>query len=460
MTSAPPDPNALLDGPSGPSAPARTPARLADADWTLLQIMWERLGWPEPVRDYAEIERNPGGRSETEKRRPRVVPPGRDVALLYYSPTNTAKLPSDKYLLNQWGERQVAIGTALDPGLQDLIIAKQDDRDAMNGLVKRAKSRAKSDEGADRGTARHDISAKIDFGLDPGRLPDGIRADLDAYRHATRNLDMVLGEVFVVDDQHKMGGTLDRIAYYQGRYYIVDLKPPDNGFGQDERAIQFAIYSRALAYNWNLAQHLLATNPKMLPTTNLRAELPQPLDQERAIMVHVPRGGIGRAFTAWVDIRAGWEGFQHALWQRRWQSRDYRESLVTPFEPAERPTVIDTKVVDLGSRRGTNGLPPQPPETPDEVTARVAAADQARPGPTAAQAASAQVAAGLATPPPERGGARTDHADQERAAAAAKIARSMSRADLLTVYAAHKPVWTPELTDESKARLAEIAEGM
>jgi hypothetical protein len=353
MTTTPPDPNQLLMG--GPAArtpsPPSVPHATDDADWELLKIMWHRLGWPPPVRDYADVERNPGGRTDTQRRRPRVVPPGRADALLYWSPTNIAKLPGDHFLLELWKQRQVLLGTALDQGIQDQAIAAQNDRDALNKLVQRAMNRAKSDENADRGSARHAISAKIDFGLQPGRLSDSLRADLDAYRHATRHFDMVLGEVFVVDDVHKMGGTLDRVCEYQGRYYIMDLKPPESGFSQDERAIQFAIYARAQAYNWNLAQHLMATDPKALPTARLRAELPQPLDQERAIMVHVPRGGTGRASTAWVDIAAGWEGFEHAIWQRRWQSRDYRESLVTPFEP----TGPDRTVIDPGQR---NGRPP------------------------------------------------------------------------------------------------------
>lgn len=342
--SAPPDANALLSG--GPNAPRRTPAE-ADAAYKLLKIMWERLGWAPPLPHITDIERNPGGRSETQRRRPRVVPPGRNEALLYYSPTKTAQMPDgEKWALQRWNERQVAKGVALDHGIQDRIIASQDDNDALDELVAQAKTRAKSDQGANQGTARHKITEKLDFGIDPGPLSDRLRADIEAYRAVTRGLDMVLAEVFVVHDLSKMGGTLDRVAYYPvtGRYHIVDLKPPDSGYGQGERAIQFGIYSRSQAYNWNLAQHLLATDRKALKTTNLRAELPAPLDLERAIMVHVPRGGVGRAFTAWVDIDQGWnEGFDIAKRMRRWQSRDFQESLVTPFEVKPPPTVIDAK---------------------------------------------------------------------------------------------------------------------
>ena len=380
LSSARPDANDLLMGGSTSGDPGRTVS--GNSDLELRKIMWERLGWDPPIPEITDIERNPGGKTETQKRRPRVVPPGRDTALLYWSPTNTAKMPSDQYLLNQWKLRQVLIGTALDQGIQDLAVSHQDDKNYLNDLVYKAMSRAGSDKGASQGTARHKLAEKIDFGIDPGPLSDRMRADLDAYREATRGLEMVLGEVFVVHDDHKMAGTFDRICYYQGRYYIADLKPPGSGFGQGEHAIQFAIYSRAQAYNWNLAQHLLTTNAKALKTTNLRADLPAPLDQERAIVIHVPRDGIGRASTAWVDISAGWEGFEHAQWMRKWQNRDFQEGLVTPFEP-KRPA----QVIDLGSVRA-HGAPPKRltsvalPDTPAAPTRPGRGADVAdRPGP-------------------------------------------------------------------------------
>jgi len=343
MATAPPSANDMLTGSGTSDAAPERARRLDRADLELMKIMWERVGWDPPNPEITDIERNPGGRTETDKRRPRVVPPGRDTALLYYSPTNTAKLPSNQFNLERWKQRQVLKGTALDPGIQDLAISHQDDDDFLNDLVFRAMRRAKSDQGADQGTARHKLAEKIDFGIDPGPLSPRMRADIEAYRGATRGLRMVLGEMIVVDDANKMCGTFDRVIEYQGRYYIGDLKPPDTGYGQDEHAIQFAIYSRALLYNWNLAQQMLAAKAKAaLKTTNLRAELPGPIDQDRAIVIHVPRDGIGRASVAWVDIRAGWDGFEHAKWMRRWQSRDFREALETPFEPKVPATVIDT----------------------------------------------------------------------------------------------------------------------
>lgn len=333
-----------------------------NSDLALMRIMWERLGWDPPFGHITAIDRNVEARYESQQRNPKVVPPGRDKQLIYYSPTKTAQMPEgERWALNDWKLARVAEGVALDHGIQDRIIACQGDDKAMKRLVAQAMTRAKADQGADQGTARHKIAEKIDFGIEPGPLSDRMRVDIEAYRAVTRGLDMVLAEVFVVYDLDKMGGTLDRVAYYPatGCYHILDLKPPDSGYGQGERSIQFGIYSHSQPYNWNLAQHLLATDRKALKTTNLRTELPQPLDMERAIMVHVPRGGIGRAFTAWVDIDQGWrEGFDIARRMRRWQNRDFQESLVTPFEVKPPPTVLDT------GRR---------PERSDESVARVAA---------------------------------------------------------------------------------------
>jgi hypothetical protein len=361
-------------------------APVSRSDVALMKIMWERVGWPEPDESITEIPRKPSGRTEEQRRRPRIVPPGRNDALLYYSPSNTSKLPSSNYLLHKYDLRQVLLGAALDEGIREMALAHQDDKDELNRLAWLAQQRAKSELNAQRGTARHKVAEKLDFGIDVGTLDRVLHADMKAYRGATQDLDMVLGEMFVVDDEHRMGGSFDRVVYYHatGRYYIADLKPPESGFGQDEHAIQFAIYSRCLLYNWNLAEVMLRSNQrKELKTTQLRAELPQPLDQERAIVIYVPRGGIGRAHVAWVNIAAGWEGFQHAQWMRHWQRQETREGLIVPFTPKAKPVHIDVAPAPADTAQPA---PTEQPASTEQPAADPAPADTAapeQPAPTA-----------------------------------------------------------------------------
>ena len=441
MTSAPPDPNAMLMG--GGDAERIDVGRtvVGKSDVELMKIMWQRAGWDLPNTEIVDIQRNPNGRSETARRRPRIVPPGRDIALLYYSPSSTANLPDgDRYSLNLWKQRQTALGVAMDPGLQDLIISHQDDKDELDRLVNRAMRVARADTGADKGTARHKLAEKIDFGIDPGPLSPRMRADIDAYRHATRGLEMVLGEMFVVDDVHKMGGTFDRVVSYQGRTYIADLKPPSTGFGQGAHAVQFAIYSRSELYNWNLAQTMIAAGrAKELPTTNLRSALPGPVDQERAIVIHVPRDGIGRAHIAWINIADGWDGFEHAQWMRRWQNRDYQESLETPFEPK-----VPATVIDLGKRRA--------PGTPPTLVRRVelpSPPDDTPLAPLPAPAADATPPADDATPPEEA----------TRGELWAAITSAPDTVVLTALWRANQHRWTDAYTALAKRRKGELASG-
>lgn len=440
MTTAPPAPDDLLRS----TTTAERPRALDQADVELMKIMWARVGWPEPDPTITEIERNPNGKTKTQRRRARVVPPGRDVGLLYWGPSNTAEMPDgERHALIDWKLARTAEGIAQDPGLQDLVIAAQGDKEKMKTLVWRAINRARGDEGADKGTARHEAAEKLDFlGWDAlGPLSPRMRADLEAYQEATRGIDMVLGEMFVVDDVHKMGGTFDRVCYYQGRYYIADLKPPDTGWGQGAHAIQFAIYSRCELYNWNLAQRMLAAKDKTIKDTNLRAALPGPIDLERAIVIHVPRDGIGRAYTAWVDIASGWKGFQLAGGMRRWQNRDFQESLVTPFEPVRPATVIDVAPAPSASGSGVgNGLvrvtgTTRPPRSTPAVSAP-ASSIGIGPLTTPALGPAAQRALGAA---PEDDGPLES---LEEVAVLAKISKATTTIELKKIYRAHAALWT------------------
>src|SRR5690606_25497180 len=81
-------------------------------------------------------------------------------------------------------------------------------------------------------------------------------------------------------------------------------------FGALKIAMQLAVYSRSVLYD---------------PAT--RERTPLEVDQDRAIVIHLP-AGQGRCELHWVDIAAGWEAVQVATQVRQWRKR---RGLLTPL---------------------------------------------------------------------------------------------------------------------------------
>src|SRR5690606_4914595 len=75
-------------------------------------------------------------------------------------------------------------------------------------------------------------------------------------------------------------------------------------------AMQLAVYARSVLYG---------------PAT--RERTPLEVDQDRAIVIHLP-AGQGRCELHWVDIAAGWEAVQVAAQVRQWRRR---RDLFTPL---------------------------------------------------------------------------------------------------------------------------------
>lgn len=242
--------------------------------------------------------------------RPLVVPPegGRPVA--YTRCTTYVDALEDKYNLSRWQQRMVAIGMADRPDLVLAAGAHRDDRNELARIVDQAMDAAQAHAAAGVGTSLHRLTEQLDRGQIPGPVPEAYRADLDAYAAATAKLEIVDIERFSVLDELKIGGTPDRTVRYQGRGYIADIKTGSVEFGALKIAMQLAVYSRSVLYD---------------PAT--RERTPLEVDQDRAIVIHLP-AGQGRCELLWVDIAAGWEAVQVATQVRQWRKR---RGLLTPL---------------------------------------------------------------------------------------------------------------------------------
>ncbi|WP_214322060.1 PD-(D/E)XK nuclease family protein [Nonomuraea sediminis] len=276
---------------------------------------------------------NPGGSTEVERDRwgrPLVVPPTGGGPIPYTRTTTYVGCLEDTYNLSRWQQRMVAVGLADRPDLVLAVGAHRDDRDKLNQLVDDAMEAAKAHAAAEIGTALHKLTEPLDLGQTLGVVPEAYRADLEAYRRATARLEVVGIERFTVLDDLRVAGTHDRTVRFQGREFIADIKTGSIEYGALKIAMQLSVYAHSVLYD---------------PATRERA--PLEVDQERAIVIHLP-AGQGRCELHWVDIAAGWEAVQVATMVRAWRSR---KGLFTAFDlpdPAEEIAAAAT-VEELGA---------------------------------------------------------------------------------------------------------------
>jgi hypothetical protein len=275
-----------------------------------------------PATTADEIPRDRWGR-------PLVVPPGGGKPVGYMRCTTFASTLEDTYNLARWQQRMVAIGLVDRPDLQLAVAAHRDDKSRLNDLCNEALDAAAAKAAATTGTALHALTEQHDRGtLDIAKVPLAYRPDIEAYVDATRALEVVQIETFGVVDDMKIGGTWDRIVSYNGRNVIADLKTGSVDYGMLKIAVQLAIYSRCVAYNF---------------ATHDRTPLPD-VDQDVALVIHLP-AGTGTARLLEVDIAAGWQAVDCARKVRGWRAKNnfsrVVEQVVSETRPAESVALLE-----------------------------------------------------------------------------------------------------------------------
>jgi hypothetical protein len=293
--------------------------------------------------------------------RPLILPKGGDKPVAYTRPTTIADTLDDRHNLELWMQRQVALGLAARPDLVARIATTSaDDKSALNGICSDARDAAGSSAAANMGTAIHAAVEQVNRGHDaPAMFADAIAEYTAALeRHGlTVNPDHV--EQFCVNEPIHAAGTFDMIVEHDGRSYIADLKTGASiAWSGRSFAVQLAIYAGATSY-YDVA-------------TDTHSE-PVDVDRDRAIIVHLPAAG-GPCTLHWLDIAAGAEALEHALWVRRWRKNG---DLVRDLEPVDRPKARRKAAAPKPKRT----LEPVPmPELPPEAEAAAAAGQ--RPAPT------------------------------------------------------------------------------
>lgn len=267
--------------------------------------------------------------------RPLIIPPDGGKPVGYTRATTVAKTLDDEGSLIKWAQRMTAAGLARRPDLLALVASKLDEtgdipeqhKNAVQQLCDEAKEHGGGSRAANLGTALHALTEQIDLGQKP-YIGSDMQADIDAYRQAVEPFEVLGVEQFVVLDEHRIGGTFDRLwRLPDGRVVIADLKTGrDLAYSWRSIAVQLAIYANSIRYH-----------------DGLRTNLPADIDRDLGVVIHLPVGQA-RCDLYTVDLRAGLLALQHSMWARNWRNRkDLHSSFVVPAvgraqTPAHQPS--------------------------------------------------------------------------------------------------------------------------
>ena len=211
--------------------------------------------------------------------------------------------------LERWKQRTILIGFNREPDLLfDIGSVDPDDRDALHALIDKAFEVGDGHVRAQKGTDLHSLSVYVDNGW---RLPEMLwnedgddrpvtlqdRADMAAWKRTVTdmNLTMLAQELFVVNDEYRIGGTYDRRVTWPatpcpcGKPTILDLKTGRIDYGQGKIAQQLAVYAHSRDYD---------------PATGTRTA--QDVCEHVGLVIHLPQG-TGKATVHTADLVLGWE---------------------------------------------------------------------------------------------------------------------------------------------------------
>ncbi|MGH8879772.1 MAG: hypothetical protein ACRD0P_20890, partial [Stackebrandtia sp.] len=267
--------------------------------------------------------------------RPLIVPPDGGKPRPYTRCTTFADCLDDRFALERWKQRMVAIGLVARPDLRIAVAAAaRDDKRRLDALCGDALEAANANDKARIGTALHAFAEQADLGqLFTDRIPPEHQGDIAAYRDATSRMDHAHVEQFMVCDELGVAGTPDRVSRV-GRnpgVYIADIKTGDITKSLGKIAMQLALYAHSVVYD---------------PVTGRRTPIAG-LDTDQAVIIHLP-AGQAQCELLWIDIAAGWEGVQLARDVRNWRARKHRPRPLTPYA-APRPATWAQRIAAASS---------------------------------------------------------------------------------------------------------------
>jgi hypothetical protein len=224
--------------------------------------------------------------------RPLIIPPDGGKPVAYRRCTTFIDVLSDRSALERWKQRKTAIGLSMRKDLLLSVATSKHDNKKLDQVCEWALKASGSDSAANIGTALHSLTEEIDRGNTP-EIPEDFAKDIQAYLHATKPYTMQAIEVFVVNDELKVGGTFDRIVQ-ELEPLVADLKTGSISYDAGKIAMQLAVYANSKVYN-------VATGERT----------PLDVSVTRGLVIHLPQGE-GKCQILEADLVAGWQGVQLA----------------------------------------------------------------------------------------------------------------------------------------------------
>lgn len=270
----------------------------------------ERTGDPEIDRRIAMHEAWESNRDQWE--RPKVAAPDGLRERGYRRASSYGAPLEDNTQLIKWKMREVARGiarrsslslavTRAEVGLAGEAEERKRAKRELDGICKQALEAVGAGDKASIGTSLHHVCELLDLGRDPGHIPEQWQPDVDAYRQLTAGFAMVSVERIVVQDEHRVAGTLDRAVRLTrplitptgqwldaGEVLIGDVKTAQSmDFAGAKFGVQCWVYATGVPYD---------------PVTKRREEWGHPPPRtDWALIFHVP-SGQGEAALYWVDL--------------------------------------------------------------------------------------------------------------------------------------------------------------
>lgn len=311
---------------TGASGVTHTPAAVSDDPEAARKFVWSQA-W--------EDNRDQWGRSKV------MLSDGSKEVGYRRASSYGAPLENESGLVD-WKLRQVARGiarrsdlqlavTRAEVGLDTTPDAHKAARKKLNDLAEEAMQAVGSGEKASIGTSLHHVFEMIDLDRDPGHVPELWRADVAAYSALRKCFRVLSAEEIVVQDDHQVGGTYDRVLELlqtmpvtdrrgnlratlpAGEIIIGDVKTSQSmDFAGAKFGVQCFIYATAVPYD---------------PVHKSRVPWPhKPPRQDWAVILHVASGS-GKAALHWVDLREYAEAAEQARIVYEWRNRRGKASI-------------------------------------------------------------------------------------------------------------------------------------
>ena len=266
------------------------------------------------------------------------------------SVTAVAKIPVDTFNIEQWSQRQVAIGLAIDPNLIEKVAVDIDNRDAINKICEEAKQAAKAHLAADRGTQMHRVLELVLLDQEHKLLTDQQRQDADTLKRTLDRYQLTpydfLTEQFVAWPHYTITGRFDAILEKPDSTLILtDLKSGPNAVAYPHAtAVQLALYARAPHISDNI--HTVGDKSTV---TDWR-QMPERLDYRYGYVLLVePDADVGTLHE--INIEHGWAAAQMALRIVEWRKQlDYGKGIAR--EVAEYELVVPG-LIDIALAAGS-----------------------------------------------------------------------------------------------------------